>query len=230
MGLRREVESLLEQTTSAFEEFARDGTQSLQRQFSVLTPGQRLGAYEIIRELGRGGMGAVYLARRADGAFNKEVAIKVLKRGTDTDEVLSRFQTEREILARLVHPNIARLLDAGTTSEGLPYFVMEYIAGQPMTAYANERNLSITQRLGLFRIVCSAVAYAHQNLVVHRDLKPENVLVTDQGEVKLLDFGIAKLIDESNPDVTLTVRRRLTPLYASPEQVRGEPVSTVSDV
>lgn len=228
--LRREVESLLEQSTTAFEDFAKDRLQAFEREMSVLTPGLRVGAYQVIREIGRGGMGAVYLARRADGAFNKEVAIKVLKRGTDTDEVLGRFQGEREILARLVHPNIARLLDAGTTKDGLPYFVMDYVAGKPITTYATQRGLSIRERLGLFRVVCSAVSYAHQNLVIHRDLKPGNVLVTDEGEVKLLDFGIAKLLDDSNPEATLTIQRRLTPLYASPEQVRGEPVTTVSDV
>jgi serine/threonine protein kinase/tetratricopeptide (TPR) repeat protein len=228
--LRREVEMLLNQTTSAFEEFAQNGPQEFERQLSILVPGLRLGAYEVLRELGRGGMGAVYLARRADGAFKKEVAIKVLKRGTDTDEVLRRFQAERDILARLIHPNIARLLDAGTTDDGLPYFVMDYVDGKPITAYANERKLSIRERLSLFRVVCSAVGYAHQNLVIHRDLKPGNVLVTEQGEVMLLDFGIAKLLDEANPHVTVTTQRRLTPLYASPEQVRGEPVTTVSDV
>ena len=229
-ALRDEVQSLLDQTTSALEDFAQKGTQSLEGELFVLSAGHRVGAYEILREVGRGGMGAVYLARRADGAFKKEVAIKVLKRGTDTDEVLRRFHAEREILARLVHPNIARLLDAGTTNDGLPYFVMDYVDGKPITTYANEHQLSLRDRLKLFRIVCSAVSYAHQNLVVHRDLKPGNVLVTEEGEVKLLDFGIAKLLDESSPDVTLTIHRRLTPLYASPEQVRGEPVTTVSDV
>jgi serine/threonine protein kinase len=228
--LLREVKSLLDQTTSAFEEFAQNGKQSLERELFILSAGHRVGAYEVLGELGRGGMGAVYLARRADGAFKKEAAIKVLKRGTDTDEVLRRFHAEREILARLVHPNIARLLDAGTTDDGLPYFVMDYVDGKPITVYANEHTLSLRDRLGLFRLVCSAVSYAHQNLVVHRDLKPGNVLVTERGEVKLLDFGIAKLLDESHPDVTLTIHRRLTPLYASPEQVRGEPVTTVSDV
>lgn len=228
--LQREVETLLDQTTSAFEEFAKEGTQAVQRELSVFAPGQRVGPYEILRELGRGGMGAVYLARRADGAFNKDVAIKVLKRGTDTDEVLSRFQKEREILARLVHPDIARLLDAGTTTDGLPYFVMDYVAGKPITAYAKDQQLSVPQRLELFRVVCSAVSYAHQNLIVHRDLKPSNVLVTESGQVRLLDFGIAKLLDESAPEVTLTIQRRLTPLYASPEQIKGETITTASDV
>lgn len=190
----------------------------------------RIGAYKIVNELGRGGMGAVYLAERADGVFEKQVAIKVLKRGTDTDEVVRRFSAERQILARLEHPNIAGLIDAGTTDDGLPYFVMEYVFGAAITNYAGDRKLSVNERLELFRIICSAVSYAHQHLVVHRDLKPSNVLVTNGGEVKLLDFGIAKLLDESTPELTVTAQRRLTPDYASPEQVNGEPVTTVSDV
>ncbi len=229
----REVKSLLEQTTDSLESFAESATESLRREMSILAPGRRIGAYAIVRELGRGGMGAVYLAQRADGAFDKQVAIKVLKRGTDTDEVLRRFQSEREILARLNHPNIARLLDAGTTDDGLPYFVMDYVDGKPITKYANEHRLSVTQRLNLFRAVCAAVSYAHQNLIIHRDLKPSNVLVTNEGEVKLLDFGIAKLVQEAEAEqqqVTVTLLRVMTPEYASPEQIKGEPVTTVSDV
>lgn len=156
--------------------------------------------------------------------------IKVLKRGTDTDEVRRRFHGERQILARLNHPNIAGLLDAGETKDGLPYLVMEYVAGDPITKYAQEKKLSIKERLSLFRTVCAAVRYAHQHLVIHRDLKPSNVLVTAEGEIKLLDFGIAKLLDASTPEVTLTLQRRMTPEYASPEQVRGESATTVSDV
>jgi serine/threonine protein kinase len=231
--LLREVESLLAQTTDSLENFAESATESLRREMSILAPGRRVGAYAIIRELGRGGMGAVYLAQRADGAFEKQVAIKVLKRGTDTDEVLRRFQSEREILARLNHPNIARLLDAGTTDDGLPYFLMDYVDGKPITTYANEHRLSLTERLNLFRVVCSAVSYAHQNLIIHRDLKPSNVLVTNEGEVKLLDFGIAKLVQQvesEHTSVTVTMLRVMTPEYASPEQVKGEPVTTVSDV
>src|SRR5437660_2429216 len=153
-GLLSEVESLLEQTTGSLESFAESATESLRQKMSILAPGLRVGAYAIVRELGRGGMGAVYLARRADGAFEKQVAVKVLKRGTDTDEVLRRFRSEREILARLDHPNIARLLDAGTTDDGLPYFVMDYVDGKPVTKYADEKRLSLTERLKLFRIVC----------------------------------------------------------------------------
>ena len=224
--LLREVESLLEQTTGSMEEFAKGATESLRRQMSILVPDQRVGAYRTLRELGRGGMGAVYLAERADGAFEKRVAIKVLKRGIDTDEVLRRFRGERQILARLNHPNIAGLFDAGTTESELPYFVMEYVDGKPLTKYADEHKLSVNDRLKLFREVCSAVSYAHQHLVIHRDLKPTNVLVASDGGIKLLDFGIAKLLDESTPEVTVAAQRRMTPEYASPEQVRGDPVTT----
>lgn len=221
------------QTTSIFEKCVDEVATPLRRELPTLDPGRRIGAYAIVREIGRGGMGAVYLAKRADGEFEKQVAIKVLKRGTDTDEVLRRFRAEREILARLEHPNISRLLDAGTTDDGLPYFVMEYVEGKPITRYADEHQLSIVDRLKLFRIVCAAVSYAHQNLVIHRDLKPGNVLVTTKGEVRLLDFGIAKLVEQAgseSPMVTVTVQRVLTPEYASPEQARGESITTVSDV
>ena len=193
---------------------------------------ERIGSYRILRELGRGGMGAVYLAERADDEFNKQVAIKLLKRGTDTDEVLRRFRSEREILARLEQPNIARLIDGGTTEDGLPYFVMEYVIGEPVTEFCRSRELSIEERLRLFLKICGAVQFAHQNLVVHRDLKPGNILVTTEGEPKLLDFGIAKLLAAEDGIMSLTIadHQRLTPAYASPEQVRGEPVTTASDV
>jgi eukaryotic-like serine/threonine-protein kinase len=226
--VRHEAASILNQAADRLEICA-DNLAGL-REETNLAAGKRIGAYAIIRELGRGGMGAVYLAERADGAFQKQVAIKILKRGTDTDEVLRRFRVERQILGRLTHPNIAQLLDAGETDDGLPYFVMEYVAGRPITKFADEQKRSIKERLKLFRTVCSAVGYAHQNLVIHRDLKPSNVLIIADSEIKLLDFGIAKLIDESTPEVTLTLQRRMTPEYASPEQVKGEPVTTVSDV
>jgi len=231
--LLREVESLLEQTTGSLETFAQNAPESVRREISTLAPGLRLGAYAIVRELGRGGMGAVYLAQRADGVFEKQVAIKILKRGTDTDEILRRFNAERQILARLDHPNIARLLDGGTSDDGLPYFVMEYVDGVPITQFAREHELSVAERLKLFRVVCGAVSYAHQNLVIHRDIKPSNVLVTKEGEVRLLDFGIAKLLQEADSEqqsVTITIQRVMTPEYASPEQVKGEAVTTVSDV
>ncbi len=194
--------------------------------------GQLAGAYRITREIGRGGMGAIYLARRADEEFEKEVAIKLLKRGTDTDEVMRRFRAEREILARLDHPNIAHLLDAGTTASGLPYFVMEYVVGTRVTDYCFAQNLSIPERLELFLKICGAVQFAHQNLIVHRDLKPANILITGEGEPKLLDFGIAKLLEPEGDAFQATIQdqQRLTPGYAAPEQVRGDAITTVSDV
>ena len=194
--------------------------------------GERLGDYELVCELGRGGMGTIYLARRADEEFEKEVAIKLLKRGTDTDEVLRRFRAERQILARLEHPNIARLIDAGTTRDGLPYFVMEYVVGSRITDFCAERALSIADRVQLFLKVCDAVRFAHQNLVVHRDLKPGNILVNAESEPKLLDFGIAKLLapELEMLEATALQSQRFTPGYAAPEQVRGDLITTVTDV
>src|SRR5258705_13661406 len=160
--------------------------------------GRRLGAYRIEREIGRGGMGAVYEAVRADNEFTKRAAIKLVKRGMDTDFILLRFRKERQILASLDHPHIARLLDGGTTDDGLPYFLMEYIEGQPLYSYCDTHQLSIAERLKLFQAICDAVHYAHQKQVVHRDIKPSNVLMTSEGVPKLLDFGIAKLL---NPDL-----------------------------
>ncbi|MEP6810082.1 MAG: protein kinase [Chthoniobacterales bacterium] len=231
--LRAEVESFLAKESDHLERYASSVDGAGERSSGLENVGRRIGAYELVRELGRGGMGAVWLARRVDGRFEQEVAIKLLKRGTDTEEVLRRFRAERQILARLVHPGIARLLDGGETDDGLPYFVMEYVQGLPITQFAREHQLSVAERLRLFRLACAAVTYAHRNLVVHRDLKPANVLVTAEGEMKLLDFGIARLVqevgeDESSP--TLTINRRLTPEYASPEQITGDAITTVSDV
>jgi serine/threonine protein kinase/Tfp pilus assembly protein PilF len=196
--------------------------------------GRRIGAYRIIREIGRGGMGAVFLAIRDDDEYQKQVAIKLVKRGMDTDLILRRFKNERQILASLEHANIARLLDGGSTVEGLPYLVMEYIEGTPIDRYCDNEKLSTSERLKLFRQVCSAVHYAHQNLVIHRDLKPSNILVTADGTPKLLDFGIAKLLtpglDFRTMDATETALRMMTPNYASPEQVRGESITATSDV
>ena len=194
--------------------------------------GKRVGAYVITREIGQGGMGTVYLAARADGYFEKQVAIKLLSRGADTEEVLRRFRSEREVLARLDHPNIARLLDAGTTTEGVPYFVMEYIDGMPITHFIEATNASIEARLHLFLKVCGAVEFAHQNSIVHRDLKPSNILVNRAGEPKLLDFGIAKLLrNEGDPlELTAPGQERLSPIAASPEQARGAAVTKSSDV
>ena len=195
--------------------------------------GRRVGQYDLIGEIGRGGIGAVYLARRADNVFSKQVAIKVLRPERRDPELLRRFHQEREIVARLDHPNIARLLDGGTTDDGLPFFVMEHVAGQPLDVYCDTRRLGIRPRLELFRAVCRTVQYAHQHLVVHRDLKPSNILVTADGDVKLLDFGIAKLLGADTDDTLSSAglsARVLTLTYASPEQVSGERITTASDV
>ena len=193
--------------------------------------GRRIGPYAVVREIGRGGMGAVYLAVRADDEYEKEVAIKVVKRGMDTDVVLRRFREERQILANLAHPSIAGLLDGGTTEEGQPYLVLEYIEGQPIDRHCQAGKLTVRERLLLFRGVLAAVHHAHQNLVIHCDLKPRNILVTPAGEPKLLDFGIAKMLSpEAGASRTVTSLRQMTPEYASPEQVRGEVLSTSTDV
>jgi non-specific serine/threonine protein kinase/serine/threonine-protein kinase len=228
----REVNSLLKASRSDRLEACASDMRVGSADIDDTSIGRRIGAYRIVRELGRGGMGAVYLAERADQEFTKQVAIKLLKRGTDTDEVLRRFRSEREILARLEHPNIARLLDAGTSEDGLPYFVMEYVVGARVNDYCFAQNLSVAERLRLFLKICAAVQFAHQNLVIHRDLKPANILITSEGEPKLLDFGIAKLVslDAGAFQLTLQDQQRLTPAYASPEQVRGDVITTVSDV
>ncbi|HLK70265.1 MAG TPA: serine/threonine-protein kinase [Bryobacteraceae bacterium] len=195
---------------------------------------QHLGPYRILRPIGKGGMGAVFLAVRDDDQYRKEVAIKTLRFEATDSSTLNRFRHERQVLAGLEHPNIARLLDGGTAESGLPYIVMEYIAGVPVTQYCRERGLSIEARVELFRQVCDGVQYAHQRLVVHRDIKPENILVTEEGVPKLVDFGIAKLLDPTEgADVdtrTMTGLRLMTPAYASPEQILGQPVSTATDV
>ncbi len=194
--------------------------------------GALIGPYRLVRELGQGGMGVVYLAERADGQFEQRVALKLIKRGMDSDDILRRFLGERQVLARLSHAHIARLLDGGITAEGQPYFAMEYVDGVPLYRYCAERSLGFEDRLRLFRDVCEAVQYAHRSLVVHRDLKPSNILVTSAGEIKLVDFGIAKVLYEDVADrsVTRTDQRLMTPDYAAPEQIRGEPVTTATDV
>lgn len=192
--------------------------------------GDRVGPYEITGELGTGGMGAVFLARRADGAFDQTVALKLIKRGMDSDAILKRFVNERQILASLEHPNIARLIDGGTTDDGLPYFVMECVEGESITTYAERKNLALGERLDLFRDVCAAVSFAHQNLVIHRDLKPSNILITNDGKVNLLDFGIAKLLKTDDDLPTATHNFVFTPEYASPEQVRGQQLTTATDI
>lgn len=196
--------------------------------------GKQIDSYKLIKEIGHGGMGTVYLAERADESFDKQVAVKLIKRGMDTNAVLKRFVMERQILANLEHPNIAGLLDGGSTEDGLPYLVMEYVEGAPVTRFCDLRKLDTNERLELFRKICAAVSYAHTNLVVHRDLKPSNILVTEDGTPKLLDFGIAKLLHPEwsldTEEATATMFRVMTPEYASPEQIRGQPVTTASDV
>ncbi len=195
--------------------------------------GRRLGAWEVLREIGGGGMGAVYLARRADGAFQMQAAIKVLNAPFASDELRQRFRQEREILAQLSHPNIARLLDGGTTEDGLPYLVMEFVDGKPITDYCDEQRASIGERLELLEELCLVVDYLHENKVIHRDLKPANVLVGSNGKLKLLDFGISKLLTPLGEQTLLATRsgvHLLTPEYASPEQVKGEAITPRTDI
>lgn len=190
--------------------------------------GQKIGDYEILEKIGAGGMGAVYLAQKKD--LEIKFALKIIKRGMDTDAILKRFALERQILSRLEHPFIARLLDAGVTENGLPYFVMEHIEGVPITKFCEAHRLSLDERLELFQKVCAAVNYAHQNLIVHRDIKPSNILVTNDGTPKLLDFGIAKLLNSQEFERTATQARIFTPEYASPEQQKNLPITTAADV
>jgi serine/threonine protein kinase len=229
--LRREIDSLLASHDEAGTGFLKAPAINLPKetQTAPARTGRRIGVYQIIEEIGRGGMGEVYRAARADGQFTKEVAVKLVRGGLDTAFVLERFRNERQILATLDHPNIARLLDGGTTDDGIPYLVMELIEGTRIDSYCDGHGLSITERLQLFRQVCAAVQYAHQRLVVHRDIKPSNLLVTKEGVPKLLDFGIAKILDAAVGSET-TAARPMTPEYASPEQIRGEPITTTSDV
>jgi non-specific serine/threonine protein kinase/serine/threonine-protein kinase len=233
--LRRRVESLIEADGRTWSLLEAPAVASSSLTSSIRPPaaGDRIGAHEILKEIGHGGMGIVYLARRADQQFERYVAIKVAQSGLAGDPLERRFRSERQIVANLDHPNIARLLDGGTTSDGRAYLVMEYVEGEPLTQWCDAHGLGVRERLEIFLEVCAAVQYAHQHLVVHRDLKPANILVTEQRTVKLLDFGIAKLIDPDladGADRTGTLFRLLTPDYASPEQVRGGPISTSSDV
>jgi eukaryotic-like serine/threonine-protein kinase len=201
---------------------------------SIVPPPERIGPYRIVRELGRGGMSVVYLGERADGLFEQRVAVKLIKPGADTEEMLQRFDQERQILASFSHAAIARLYDGGSTESGHPYFVMELVEGLPIDAWCRDRDIELAARVELFAGVCDAVQHAHEGGIIHRDLKPSNVLVTEHGEVKLLDFGIAKALDpQALPHAMPATRLALRPLtleFASPEQVRGEPVSAASDV
>jgi eukaryotic-like serine/threonine-protein kinase len=235
--LKREVESFLDSHARAGGFIDRRSlfvaSEEIERDDVTIASGQLIGPYRAVRELGRGGMGTVYLAERADEQYQKRVAIKLIKRGMDTDAVLRHFRNERQILASFDHPNIARLFDAGTTADGLPYFVMEYVEGVPIDKYCDAHGLSIVERLKLFREVCASVTYAHRHAVIHRDIKSSNILITIEGVPKLLDFGIAKALqpaDGSEPLMTATGLRAMTPEYASPEQVRSEPLTTATDV
>jgi serine/threonine protein kinase len=235
--LRREVESLLASHAQAGDFIDRRSlffsAETFEETGAILQTGELIGPYRVLREIGRGGMGAVYLAERADDQYQKRVAIKLIKRGMDTDSVLRHFRNERQILASFDHPNIAHLFDGGTSGEGLPYFVMEYVEGVPIDRYSDSNGLAIVERLKLFREVCAAVSYAHRHAVIHRDIKPSNILVTSEGAPKLLDFGIAKILGPgggSDPLMTATGARPMTPEYASPEQISGQPVTTASDV
>ena len=224
-ALRREVEALLRADAMA---------DRFLEPLPVFAPGSRLGPYRLSRKIGEGETSSVYLATRDDGEYEQRVAIKLLRPGIDSRQVLQRFQQERQILASLIHPNIARLLDGGSTPAGQPYLVMEYVDGQQLDVHCERGGLSIARRLELFGVACQAVHFAHRNLVVHRDLKPGNILVDAAGAPKLVDFGIAKLLDPDwigvRSERTATVARLMTPHYASPEQVTGKPISTASDV
>lgn len=230
LARRVEFENLLgERPVLSSATLAADETESAFDQHA----GDEIGPYRLLKPLGRGGMGVVWLAERADGVLMRQVALKLPNSGVNARKLAARFARERSILAALNHPNIARLYDAGTAQSGQPYLVLEYVEGVTLTAYADANKLNITARLRLFMQVATAVQYAHGLLVIHRDLKPSNILVTSLGDVRLLDFGIAKLIDEptfSAPDLTQLTGRALTQHYASPEQVLEQPVGIASDV
>ena len=233
--LAQEVRVLLENYDDAkdfFDELSTQLADSAAAEFedsSVV--GAEIGPYRTLRLLGRGGMGAVFLADRADEQYSQPVAIKLVRRGMDSEDVIRRFLFERQVLARLSHPNIARLLDGGLTEEDRPYLILEYVDAVPITTYCDELNLDVDARLKLFTEVGSAVAFAHANLVVHRDLKPSNIVITREGAVKLLDFGIAKILTEDRSEQrTATGSRVLTPEYAAPEQITGGTITTAMDV
>jgi len=237
--LRGEVESLLrshEDAGTFIEEPVAAAPKLTPPSADTLGIGADIGPYRIVQLIAEGGMGSVYQAVRVDDLYRKVVAIKVIRRGVYGDYGLRRFDTERQILAHLDHPNIAKLLDGGATPDGRPYFVMDFIAGTPIDEYCDTHRLTISERLNFFLTVCSAVHYAHQNLVIHRDIKPQNILVTEEGAVKLLDFGIAKLLDPDSVGatsvrtITLTTMQAMTPEYASPEQLHGDKVTTASDI
>ncbi|MET0753491.1 MAG: serine/threonine-protein kinase [Pyrinomonadaceae bacterium] len=236
--IRAELESLLSAHDASAEKFLNKNAVEISAQTlasendSGKLIGRQIGQFKIIEEIGRGGMGAVFLAERTGADFAQKAALKLIKRGMDTDFIVQRFQTERRILSSLNHPFIAKLFDGGTTGDGLPYFAMEYVEGKNLKEFCREENPSLDKKLKIFRQICEAVSFAHRNLIVHRDLKPSNIIVCDDETPKLLDFGIAKALDADweNTERTTTEFRLLTPKYASPEQVRGELVGTQSDI
>jgi serine/threonine protein kinase/Tol biopolymer transport system component/tetratricopeptide (TPR) repeat protein len=235
--IRSEVESLLNSSDETGQ-FLEDPVASLngfevENSMDTEAIGMRVGPWELVQEIGRGGMGTVYLAIRADQEFKKRVAIKLISHGMENDFAIRRFRNERQILAKLEHPNIARLIDGGTTAKGLPYFVMEYVEGEPLHRYCDAHSLPPAERIAIFLKACSAVHYAHRRMIIHRDLKPGNILVKKDGTPKLLDFGIAKLLDpdvSEDAEITMVGARIVTPAYASPEQMRGEPATVASDI
>jgi serine/threonine protein kinase len=192
--------------------------------------GKTIGNYQIMREVARGGMGTVFEAVRSDGEFEQRVAVKLVNLNFFSDELDKRFKRERQILAKLEHPNIVRLLDGGFTRDKTPYYVMEFIEGTPVNVYCRENNLDTNRKLNLFLQICEAVAYAHRQFIVHRDLKPSNILVTKNGQVKLLDFGIAKILESDTDAQKQTQNAPMTPAYSSPEQIKGETITAASDV
>ncbi|HEX9961134.1 MAG TPA: serine/threonine-protein kinase, partial [Pyrinomonadaceae bacterium] len=243
-SLRREVEAMLAadekaddfiETPAAADAslslFDRNATANTQ---TVALAGQKIGAYRIEKEIGRGGMGAVFLAERADGEFRRRVAVKIINRHLRSEFMIRRFRQERQILAALDHPNIARLYDGGTTDDGSPYLIMEYVEGETLLEYCERNRLTVRERLELFGQICAAVEYAHRQSVLHRDIKPSNILVKTGGTAKLLDFGIAKLdgdeLSSQTKEITVTGKWMMTPEYASPEQVRGDALTAASDV
>src|SRR5437867_934619 len=231
--LRAEVESLLKTHDRAERFMERPAVHLAAEDFAqkgAFAAGQIIGHYEIVSLIGKGGMGEVYLAQ--DRQLHRGVALKLVRRGMDSDEIVRRFKHEQRLLAALNHPNIAQLYEADVTDDGIPFFAMEYVDGTRIDNYCREKDLVVQQRLELFCKVCAAIHYAHQHLVVHRDIKPSNILVTSEGEPKLLDFGIAKLLESESDgfEQTITLPGVMTPEYASPEHVRGEPITTASDV
>jgi serine/threonine protein kinase len=238
-ALRQEVAELLASYEDAGDEFLDrpDRDESALEAFAAAVDplvGKLAGPYRLIEEIGQGGMGSVYRAVRADDNLKRNVAVKVIRRGMNSEFILRRFRHERQALAALDHPNVARMLDGGMTDDGLPFFVMEYIEGKPIDEYCDEHRLDTRGRLRMFQQVCAGVQCAHDHKIVHRDIKPGNILVDAEGCPRLLDFGIAKILDPDlstqSLDPTATVLRLMTPEYASPEQVCGDEITAASDV